>query len=46
MVCKELTYVFGARQQNEWKANTNEFLTENDYETLCKLYEIVYAHLF
>jgi hypothetical protein len=45
MVCKELTYVFGAKQQNEWKASVNEFLTEENYETLCKLYENVYAHL-
>ncbi len=45
MVCKKLTYVFGVRQQNEWKANFNEYLTEEDYETLCKLYENVYAHL-
>jgi hypothetical protein len=36
MVCKELTYVFSARQQNKWKANVNEFWTEEDYETLCK----------
>lgn len=43
MVCKKLTYVFGVRQQNEWKANFNEYLTEEDYETLCKLYENVYA---
>lgn len=45
MVCKELTYVSSAKQQNEWKTIVNEFLTEEDYETFCKLYENVYAHL-
>jgi hypothetical protein len=41
---EELTFVFGARQQNGWKANVNEVLIEKDCETLCKLYEDVYAH--
>jgi mannitol-specific phosphotransferase system IIBC component len=45
IVCKKLTYVFGAKQQNKWKTSVNEFLTKEDYETLCKLYENVYAHL-
>jgi hypothetical protein len=35
---------FGVRQQNGWKANVSELLTKKDYETLCNLYEDVYAH--
>jgi hypothetical protein len=44
VVPKELTSVFGARQQKRWKANVSEFLTEKDCESLCKLYEDVYTH--
>jgi len=41
---KGLIFVFGTRQQNGWKVSVSEFLTEEDYETFCKLYEDVYAH--
>jgi hypothetical protein len=41
---EEFTFVFGATQQNGWKANVSEFLTEKDREIFCKLYEDVYAH--
>jgi hypothetical protein len=40
----EITFVFGARQPNDWKVNINEFVTTKDCETLFKLYEDVYAH--
>jgi hypothetical protein len=42
---KEFTSIFGARQQNKWKASISEFLTKKECEILCKLYEDVYTHL-
>jgi hypothetical protein len=40
----EITFVFSARQPNGWKVSISEFVIVEDYETLFKFYEDVYAH--
>ncbi len=36
--------VFSERQQNGWKVKVNDHLSEDEFSSLHKLYEDLYAH--
>ncbi len=40
----EITFVFGARQPNDWKVNINEFVTAKDCEALSS-YMNMFTHI-
>jgi hypothetical protein len=41
---KEVVYVVGKRQQNKWKVQEKDFVTNEKCYTLLKFYEELYAH--